>query len=67
MDAKSCDADLIFRIFTACPHDIPTILIDTRPNKEFKHLHIAGAFCVRLSTNGQVLAVTHSIPYHNYV
>ncbi|GFR47235.1 hypothetical protein Agub_g8919, partial [Astrephomene gubernaculifera] len=56
MDAKSADADFIFRIFTACQHDILTIVIDTRPHKEFKQCHIAGAFCVRLSSNGQVLA-----------
>ncbi|GLC33296.1 hypothetical protein PLESTB_000349500 [Pleodorina starrii] len=56
MEAKSVDADFIFRIFTACQHDIPTILIDVRPHKDFKHNHIAGSFCVRLSSNGQVLA-----------
>ncbi|EFJ44730.1 MAP kinase phosphatase 5 [Volvox carteri f. nagariensis] len=56
MEAKSVDADFIFRIFTVCQHDIPTIVIDVRPHKEFKHNHIAGAFCVRLSSNGQVLA-----------
>ncbi|GIL44377.1 hypothetical protein Vafri_1861 [Volvox africanus] len=56
MDAKSVDADFIFRIFTACQHDIPTIIIDIRPHKEFKQNHVAGAFCVRLSSNGQVLA-----------
>ncbi|KAG2482605.1 hypothetical protein HYH03_018489 [Edaphochlamys debaryana] len=55
-EAKSCDVDQVFRIFTALPQDIATILIDVRPQKEFKLNHIAGAFNVRLSTNGQVLA-----------
>eukprot|EP00198_Chlamydomonas_reinhardtii_P011653 XP_001700990.1 MAP kinase phosphatase 5 [Chlamydomonas reinhardtii] len=35
-EAKTVDADAIFRIFTACQGDIPTIVIDTRAQKEFK-------------------------------
>ncbi|KAG2441094.1 hypothetical protein HXX76_003946 [Chlamydomonas incerta] len=63
-EAKSVDADAIFRIFTACAGDIATIIIDTRPHKEFKVSHICGAFCVRLSANGQVLADYSSSSYH---
>lgn len=57
MDARSCDADDIFRIYTACPQDIATILLDVREHKHFKQLHLFNAFCVRVSTNGKVLAV----------
>lgn len=54
--ATSCDADLIFRIFT---DDLKEwIIIDARPQKDFKKYHINQAFCVRLSTNGKVLAVS---------
>ena len=57
-EARSCDADHIFRAFSACPQDIQTILLDVRPNKEFKALHIQSAFNVRLSSNEKVLAVS---------
>ncbi|KAG2450344.1 hypothetical protein HYH02_004849 [Chlamydomonas schloesseri] len=63
-DAKSVDADAIFRIFTACQGDIATIIIDTRPHKEFKVSHVCGAFCVRLSANGHVLADYSSASYN---
>ncbi len=56
MEAKSVDADFVFRIFTACPHDLPTLVLDVRPHKEFARLHVTQAFCVRVSANGQVLA-----------
>jgi hypothetical protein len=56
-------AVLLDSCFTACPNDIPTILIDVRPHKEFKHSHIAGAFCVRLSSNGAVLAVRRAASF----
>jgi dual specificity MAP kinase phosphatase len=56
METKSVDADRIFKVFTACPDDITTLLLDVRPNKEFKKKHINQAFNVRLSTNGRVLA-----------
>lgn len=79
MEARSCDADHVFRVYTACPQDIATILLDVRAQKEFKQLHLFNAFCVRLSSNGKVLAVSkavaefevallhwsHTLPVHN--
>ncbi len=55
--AKGIDASAIFRaVYTACPNDPTTLLLDVRPNKEYKKRHINQAFNVRLSSNGQVLA-----------
>lgn len=56
MEVKSVDADAIFRVFTACPNDVKALILDVRPHKEFKKSHITQAFCVRLSSNGKVLA-----------
>lgn len=36
MEAKSVDADAIFRVFTACANDPKTLLLDVRPQKEYK-------------------------------
>eukprot|EP00877_Chromochloris_zofingiensis_P008595 jgi/Chrzof1/398/Cz01g14120.t1 len=56
MDPKTADAETLFRTFTACPNDPKTLLLDVRPNKDFKRRHINQAFNVRLSSNGRVLA-----------
>lgn len=40
MEAKSVDADVIFRVFTACPEDFKTLIVDVRPYKEFKKKHV---------------------------
>lgn len=47
----------IFRVFTACPTDPRTLLLDVRDRKHYARPpgHIAGAYCIRLSSNGQVL------------
>lgn len=50
------DADGIFKVFTACPNDPKTLLLDVRPRKDFKKGHIIQAFNPRLATNGKFLA-----------
>lgn len=55
MEVKSVAADAIFRVFTACPNDVRTLIIDVRPYKEFHKKHVINAFCIRLSANGKVL------------
>lgn len=57
MDVKSCKADDIFRVFTRCERDLPTLLLDLRPHKEYARSHVAGAFCNRLSKNEAALLV----------
>eukprot|EP00879_Flechtneria_rotunda_P027734 GHRR01029724.1.p1 GENE.GHRR01029724.1~~GHRR01029724.1.p1 ORF type:complete len:223 (+),score=59.61 GHRR01029724.1:1121-1789(+) len=56
MEARTVDADGIFKVFTACPNDPKTLILDVRPYKEFKKKHINQAYCIRVSTNGKVLA-----------
>lgn len=67
MEAKSVDVHGIFKVFTACPDDIRTLLLDVRPNKDFKKLHVNQAYNVRVSTNGRVLAdysqSSYSLPW----
>jgi hypothetical protein len=36
MEAKAVDADAVFKVFTACPDDPKTLLLDVRPQKQFK-------------------------------
>lgn len=55
IDVKSCSADDIFRVFTACKGDAPTLILDVRPLKDFSKQHIVHAFCVRVSANGAAL------------
>jgi dual specificity MAP kinase phosphatase len=40
MDAKAVDADAIFRVFTACANDPKTLLLDVRPQKEYKKVWV---------------------------
>lgn len=50
-------ADALFRVFTACPTDPRTLILDVRPHKQFDRApgHVAGAYCIRLSANGAAL------------
>jgi dual specificity MAP kinase phosphatase len=57
MEVKTITADAIFRVFTACPTDPRTLILDVRDRKHFERApgHVAGAYCIRLSSNGAVL------------
>jgi dual specificity MAP kinase phosphatase len=70
MEAKAIDETGIFRIFTACPNDPKTLLLDVRPHKAYKKCHINQAYCVRLSSNGKVLAdysqSSYSLPWSQH-
>ncbi len=57
MDVKTVSADVIFRVFTACPGDVSTLILDVRGYKEFSKKHVIGSYCIRLSANGKVLLV----------
>lgn len=56
MEAKAVDADAIFRAFTAVGKDPKTLILDVRPQKDYKKGHINQAFNPRLATNGKFLA-----------
>lgn len=55
--ASACDEDAIFRVFTACPNDVKTLVLDARAQKHFKRLHVAGSYSVRVSSDGKALLV----------
>lgn len=57
MACGSVDSDFVFRLFTKCPDDPVTLVVDVRAYKYFKRCHVNQAFCVRLSANGEALMV----------
>lgn len=63
---KSIAADMLFRVFTACPGDPRTLIVDVRPLKEYSKNHILQSYCVRLSANGKALLVScvSKLNYH---
>ncbi len=58
MDVKTITPDGLFRLFTACPDDAKTFVLDVRPQKEFQKSHIMQSYCIRLAANGQALLVS---------
>lgn len=58
MEVKSITPDGLFRLFTACPDDPKTFILDVRPQKEFQKSHIMQSYCIRLAANGQALVVS---------
>jgi hypothetical protein len=57
MDVKSLTPDMLFRVYTQCPEDPVTMVLDVRQQKDFSKRHILQAYCVRLSANGKALLV----------
>ena len=55
LEVMVCGPDALFRVFTACQHDERSLILDVRPAKEFRRGHVQLAYCIRLSTNGEVL------------
>ena len=55
MNVTKIPADVVFRVFTACPEDAETLILDVRPLKEFKKSHILNAYSTRLASNGKTL------------
>ncbi len=60
MEVKTITPDGLFRLFTACPDDPKTFILDVRPQKEFQKSHIMQSYCIRLAANGQALLVSFS-------
>ena len=58
MEVKSITPDGLFRLFTACPDDPKTFILDVRPQKEFQKSHIMQSYCIRLAANRQALLVS---------
>ena len=58
MEVKSITPDGLFRLFTACPDDPKTFILDVRPQKDFQKSHIMQSYCIRLAANGQALLVS---------
>ena len=57
MDVASATAETILRVFTACTGDTRNLLLDVRPNKDFKKKHVLLAYNIRLAANGKTLLV----------
>ncbi|KAL4422489.1 hypothetical protein ABPG75_008686 [Micractinium tetrahymenae] len=55
MEVRTVAADAVFRVFTACPADPRTLILDVRDKKHFDRGHIAGAYCIRVPSNGATL------------
>ena len=66
MEVATATAETILRVFAACPADTRTLLLDVRPNKDFKKKHVLLAYSIRLAANGKTLLVgitgVHSKP-----
>lgn len=57
MEVKSASAENVFQVYTALSNDPKTYVLDIRPQKEFKQLHMLQAYSVRLSANGRAVLV----------
>jgi hypothetical protein len=57
MEVKTITSDGFFRVFTACPQDPKTFILDVRSHKEFAKQHIMQAYSIRLAANGKALLV----------
>lgn len=55
MEVRTVAAEAVFRTFCACPTDPRTLIVDVRDKKHFDKGHIAGAFCIRVPSNGATL------------
>lgn len=58
MEVKTITTDGFFRVFTACPQDPKTFILDVRSQKDFVKQHVMQAYCIRLAANGRALLVS---------
>jgi len=56
MEAKSCDIAAIYSMYSQTKQDLPVVVLDLRPYKDFRAQHLCLSFCVRLSNNKEFLA-----------
>lgn len=57
MEVKTITSDGFFRVFTACPLDPKTFILDVRSQKDFAKHHVMQAYNIRLAANGKALLV----------
>ncbi len=57
MEIKTLTLDGFFRVFTSCPQDPKTFILDVRSQKEFAKQHVMQAYSIRLAANGKALLV----------
>ena len=63
MEVKTITLDGFFRIFTSCPQDTKTFILDTRSQKEFQKQHVMQAYSIRLAASGKALLVHDWPPF----
>ena len=56
MEPKRIDNEGIFRKYTRLKQDRCCLIIDVRPQKEFKRRHLLLSYCIRLTSDGKALA-----------
>lgn len=57
MEIRSASAEEVFQVYSSGATDPKTYVLDIRPQKEFKALHMLQAYSVRLSANGRAVLV----------
>ncbi|KAK9809657.1 hypothetical protein WJX73_001361 [Symbiochloris irregularis] len=65
MEVKSASAEDVFQVYTALFTDPKTYVLDLRPQKEFRTLHMLQAYSVRLSANGRAVLDYSKNEYHH--
>jgi hypothetical protein len=55
MDPKRLSVEAVFRKYTRVGSDRKCLIVDVRPQKEFKRRHLLLSYCVRLTSNGKAL------------
>lgn len=58
MECVSVDADWIFEVFTRGSRETAVFILDVRPYKFFKRKHIIHAYCIRVTADKTILAVS---------
>lgn len=58
MECVSVDADWIFEVFTRGSRETAVFILDVRPYKFFKRRHIIHAYCIRVTADKTILAVS---------
>lgn len=56
MEPKRVESEAVLRKYTRLPKDRKCLILDVRPQKEFKRRHLLLSYCIRLTSNGKALA-----------
>ena len=58
LEVSTADLEAVYRLYSACSHDLHPWILDLRPQKDYKKGHLLRSYSVRLTADQRAVVVS---------